>query len=72
MTETNKSCTTETDISPRPFTHPAAQKAMAIMEFILGLCRLVKSIMKKVFNWLEKWKYGKPETDSGKTDLQDQ
>ena len=64
MIEIHKNHPAGTDIDVHPCVHPAAQKTLTILEFILQLCRLVKSIVKKVFIWLEKWKYGNTKPDS--------
>ena len=35
--------------------NPTAQKIMNWMEFLLRLCKLMKSILAKVFLWVEDW-----------------
>ena len=37
------------------FQNPTARKVMKWVDFALLLCRLLKSILHKLFLWLEKW-----------------
>ena len=37
------------------YTNPTARKIMNWMEFLLQLCKLMKSILSKTFLWLDNW-----------------
>jgi len=50
------------------YGNPTVQKVMKGMEFVLQLCRLIKSLLNRIFLWIDKWENGIQKHTSGDTE----
>ncbi|MBQ7922286.1 MAG: hypothetical protein IJ325_06885 [Clostridia bacterium] len=55
MTEQTDTGFTPEQTNDPQYSNPTVRKIMNWMEFLLQLCKLLKSLLTKIFLWLEKW-----------------
>ena len=55
MNEENNIIFSDAEETEVQYKNPTAGKVMKWVDFALQLCRLLKSILSKIFLWLEKW-----------------